>query len=58
MNDMSDALVRRYAALPVPRYTSYPTAAEFSESVGAANQARWLETLGPQPSVSLYLHIP
>ena len=32
---MTDHLVRRYGSLPVPRYTSYPTAAEFSAAVGA-----------------------
>lgn len=43
-------------ARPVPRYTSFPTAAEFTPQVGAAAQAQWLGTVrGP---VSLYAHIP
>lgn len=43
-------------ATPVPRYTSFPTAAEFSGAVGAdeANQA--LRTVAGD--VSLYVHIP
>jgi oxygen-independent coproporphyrinogen-3 oxidase len=31
--------VRRYARLQVPRYTSYPTAAEFTTNVGAPTNA-------------------
>lgn len=43
-------------ARPVPRYTSFPTAAEFTAQVGAAEQASALETAGGD--ISLYLHIP
>jgi oxygen-independent coproporphyrinogen-3 oxidase len=46
------------AALPVPRYTSYPTAAQFTESVGAAEQGKALAGIRPGTPVSLYLHIP
>lgn len=43
-------------AVPVPRYTSYPTAAEFGDGVGAEAQARALaEASG---DISLYLHVP
>jgi oxygen-independent coproporphyrinogen III oxidase len=43
-------------ARAVPRYTSFPTAAEFHEGVGEAEQRDALSnTHGP---VSLYLHIP
>ncbi len=43
-------------ARPVPRYTSYPTAAEFADADLSDAQARALGLLrGP---VSLYLHIP
>lgn len=55
---MSDTLVRRYGGLPVPRYTSYPTAAEFSAAVGAADYAEWLARLDIRDSVSVYLHVP
>ncbi|MDX7952345.1 oxygen-independent coproporphyrinogen III oxidase [Lichenihabitans sp. Uapishka_5] len=55
---MTSRLVQRYAGLAVPRYTSYPTAAEFTAAVGPADQARWLGTLNPGEPVSLYLHVP
>ncbi len=43
-------------AKPVPRYTSFPTAAEFGDAVGAVQQGQALaETSG---DVSLYVHIP
>ena len=41
---------------PVPRYTSYPTAAEFTSGVGATEQLAALERTGGD--VSLYVHIP
>lgn len=45
-------------ARPVPRYTSYPTAAEFGDSVGHADMATALDAIGAEERVSLYLHIP
>jgi oxygen-independent coproporphyrinogen-3 oxidase len=51
-------IVRRYARLQVPRYTSYPTAAEFTADVAAADQRRWLQGLDTNEAVSVYLHIP
>ncbi len=45
-------------ATPVPRYTSYPTAAEFHEGIGAAVQSHGLTQVGADEDVSLYLHIP
>jgi oxygen-independent coproporphyrinogen-3 oxidase len=42
-------------ATPVPRYTSYPTAAEFGE-LGPANYVEALEST--EGDISLYLHIP
>ena len=54
MND----IVRRYARLQVPRYTSYPTAAEFTTDVAAADQRRWLAGIDTNDAVSLYLHVP
>lgn len=56
---MSDeALVRRYAGRAVPRYTSYPTAAEFTAAVGPQDHARWLGRLDPAEPISLYVHVP
>lgn len=45
-------------ARPVPRYTSFPTAAEFRETVGSSDYEAALEAIGPGTPVSLYLHIP
>ncbi|TFI59671.1 oxygen-independent coproporphyrinogen III oxidase [Sphingomonas parva] len=44
-------------ARPVPRYTSYPTAAEFGD-VGAEAMAAALAAVADDAGVSLYLHIP
>ena len=54
---MQDTLVERLSA-PVPRYTSYPTAPHFNESIGSDTYAEWLGTLGRQNRLSLYAHIP
>lgn len=53
---MSSLLPAAYGA-PVPRYTSYPTAAQFGPSVGAREHADWLEDLAGG-SACLYVHIP
>ena len=45
-------------ARAVPRYTSYPTAAEFTGSVGMAQQEQALESVRVGTSASLYVHIP
>ena len=41
---------------PVPRYTSFPTAAEFGPGVGAAQAEQALQAV--PDDVSLYVHIP
>jgi oxygen-independent coproporphyrinogen III oxidase len=46
------------AAQPVPRYTSYPTAAQFHTGIGAADQRQALAAVPVGAPVSLYLHIP
>jgi oxygen-independent coproporphyrinogen-3 oxidase len=51
-------IVRSYARLQVPRYTSYPTAAEFTTGVAAADQRRWLNGIDASEAVSVYLHVP
>lgn len=53
---MDPALLAAYDR-PVPRYTSYPTAAQFSASVGPAEHAGWLRDLDGGSAV-LYLHVP
>ena len=52
-----DTLLARYD-LRVPRYTSYPTAAQFRPEIDAATYADWLAALPAQAAVSLYLHVP
>lgn len=50
-------LLRKYAA-PVPRYTSYPTAAHFRPEVNHEVYAGWLDALPEASKLSLYVHIP
>ena len=45
-------------ARPVPRYTSFPTAAEFHDGIGNDAYEAELDALAPGTPVSLYLHIP
>jgi len=47
----------RYARMAVPRYTSYPTAADFGVLDDAA-RIGWLANIEEGTAVSLYLHIP
>ncbi len=49
---------RQYARYNVPRYTSYPTAADFSPLVAADDHMAWLAGLDGRESVSVYLHVP
>lgn len=54
---MREDVLRRYAALAVPRYTSFPTAADFTAETPETAR-RWLRQIGPSESVSLYIHVP
>lgn len=49
---------QRYASHNVPRYTSYPTAADFTARITSSVHAAWLGNLPAGESVSLYLHVP
>ena len=51
------ALVDKYDSR-VPRYTSYPTAVQFTPQVDAETYSRWLSELPPDEAVSLYVHVP
>ena len=42
----------------LPRYTSYPTAPNFTASVTADDFRGWLAGLAPEANASLYLHVP
>ncbi len=44
--------------LMVPRYTSYPTAPHFNDSVTGDVYRGWLEGMDPDTPLSLYFHIP
>ena len=54
---LTSELLARYSDERIPRYTSYPTAPNFSASVGEPEYRSWLSSLPPS-SASLYLHIP
>lgn len=41
-----------------PRYTSYPTALQFTAAVDERAYRQWLSTLPAEARVSLYVHIP
>jgi oxygen-independent coproporphyrinogen-3 oxidase len=41
-----------------PRYTSYPSAAQFTPGVDAQTHANWLSAINPDKPVSVYTHIP
>lgn len=45
-------------AKPVPRYTSYPTAMEFTEHVGADAYGDALDRIESATPISVYVHIP
>ncbi len=48
----------KYATRSVPRYTSYPTAPHFDDSVGPEVYASWLAALPAEQAISIYLHVP
>ena len=54
---MDAKLLEKYAA-PAPRYTSYPTAPHFHEGVASKKQRAWIEAIGADSDLSLYVHIP
>jgi oxygen-independent coproporphyrinogen-3 oxidase len=53
-----DVTFLRHAGSNVPRYTSYPTAAHFSNEVGSGDYVRWLKQITSGDRLSLYFHIP
>ena len=54
--DLADLIVRYDAN--VPRYTSYPTAAQFTPAVGETDWTRSLAAADWSRPASLYVHIP
>ena len=55
---MSPETFARYASMRVPRYTSYPTAPNFSAAIGHADYRAWLRGIPDGEQISIYLHIP
>jgi oxygen-independent coproporphyrinogen-3 oxidase len=54
---ISNELVARYD-LPLPRYTSYPTAPVWSDTIGIETLRGTLSSWNSKRSLSLYIHIP
>ena len=46
------------AQKPVPRYTSYPTAAQFHDAPPEAAIASWIDGIRPDEPISVYIHVP
>ncbi|MEN6627591.1 MAG: oxygen-independent coproporphyrinogen III oxidase [Candidatus Sumerlaeia bacterium] len=60
LRDLDPSFLSRYNLIG-PRYTSYPTAPQWTEAVGAAELRRHLETQrerGAGRPLSIYVHIP
>ncbi len=56
--ERTDLLIERYGGR-APRYTSYPTAVQFTPGVSPREYAAWLTSLRRDSgAVSLYLHVP
>ncbi|MCB1486168.1 MAG: oxygen-independent coproporphyrinogen III oxidase [Bauldia sp.] len=55
---MRPELAARYADERLPRYTSYPTAPQFSAAIGPDRYADWLGEVPEDARGSLYIHIP
>lgn len=55
---MRPDLNSRYGEERLPRYTSYPTAPHFSDSITRHTYGRWLAEIPHEKTISLYLHIP
>ncbi len=53
-----DTQLLPFATQDVPRYTSYPTAVQFQADFPGSTADQWLERLGPEATLSVYLHIP
>lgn len=49
---------KKYLNSRVPRYTSYPTALQFSDAVGEDVYKDWLGAVKADQTLSLYVHVP
>jgi oxygen-independent coproporphyrinogen-3 oxidase len=55
---MMNSVFLAHAARDLPRYTSYPTALQFTPEVGKTQALEWARGVGPAESLSLYVHVP
>ncbi|MBC7281630.1 oxygen-independent coproporphyrinogen III oxidase [Hoeflea sp.] len=55
---MKPTILEKYGEARLPRYTSYPTAPQFSSKVDALTYEGWLAGTPSETGISLYLHIP
>jgi oxygen-independent coproporphyrinogen-3 oxidase len=51
-------IIARFEGQRAPRYTSYPTAPHFTETIDDAAYQTLLTALPPEETLSLYLHVP
>ncbi|MCB1838864.1 MAG: oxygen-independent coproporphyrinogen III oxidase [Rhodospirillales bacterium] len=56
-NSSVEALIAKYDR-PVPRYTSFPTAVQFTHDISQERYRALLTGLDPNEELSLYVHIP
>ena len=49
---------KTFATRPVPRYTSYPTAADFTPRVAEREAHAWAGSIAPDAPISVYMHVP
>ncbi len=56
----NEAILDKYGLFraKVPRFTSYPPANRFDADAGHRHQEEWLERVGADKPVSIYVHIP
>lgn len=55
---LDKTLIKKFD-VPGPRYTSYPTAPQWSEEIQSSNYQQRLSDLGKsQKTTSLYIHLP
>ncbi|QLL66322.1 oxygen-independent coproporphyrinogen III oxidase [Sinorhizobium mexicanum] len=55
---MHASILQKYGEMRLPRYTSYPTAPRFADTIDHETYSEWLAAIPREQDVSLYLHIP
>ena len=53
-----DPVLKKYAGADVPRYTSYPTAVQFTDGFDARIWRKWMAELDRVSTLSVYVHVP